>query len=313
MPFAYGKPVCESQFRVEPEDFQVREQLGFDLSGDGEHLCLCVEKRNQNTRWVARQIAQALTVQEMDIGFCGMKDRRAVTSQWFSVHTANTPKQLSLGDGIEVLALTRHHKKLRRGVHGANDFVIRLRDVVGDRGDIEDRLQKIALQGVPNYFGEQRFGINGGNLIEAEKLLARISQPPGKRRRGRNSQQRGGIYLSAARSYLFNQVLARRVADDTWHTPFTDEGTPEGPLWGRGRSRAGAAVRALEEAVLAGWNDWCHSLEFSGLQQERRVLVLLPEDFRWQWLGNHLELAFSLPSGGYATSVLREVSQLLVS
>ncbi len=303
-------------FRAELEDFQVREQLGFEPSGDGEHLYLHIEKRNQNTRWVAKLLAEVLGVEEISVGYCGLKDRRAVTSQWFSVHTANTPNQIDLGEGIEVLAISRHHKKLRRGVHEANEFVILLRQLT-DKQEAEQRLHKIADQGVPHYFGLQRFGFDGGNLLEADKLLASRSAVSGNRRgrgrgrgRGRKGQKRGGIYLSAARSYLFNLVLAERVVDGSWSKTLAEEEMPGGPLWGRGRSPAVTAVRELEDRVLSGWRDWRNGLEFSGLQQQRRSLVLRPDNFCWRWLGDDLELSFSLPPGAYATSVLREIAIL---
>jgi len=223
------------------------------------------------------------------------------------------------------LSSVRHHKKLRRGIHEANRFVIRLRQVQGDREAMESRLQQVVEQGVPNYFGEQRFGINGGNLLEADRLLA--EQYGSNRQRGRRKQgsskggsPKGGLYLSAARSYLFNLVLAERIRQGCWVSSLEGEEKPTGPLWGRGRSGEPAPVREIEEAVLSLWQDWMNSMEFSGLQQERRSLVLHPEGLSWQWFtseegGNDymdLKLSFALPSGGYATSVLRELTQLQV-
>ena len=287
------------------------EQLGFEPSGEGEHLLLHIEKRNQNTRWVAKLLAEALSVGERAIGYCGLKDRRAISRQWFSVHTPDMPEQLDPGTDVSVLSSVRHHKKLRRGMHQGNDFIIRLRNFSGNKGAAEQRLNTITAQGVPNYFGEQRFGIAGGNLQEADKLLVNASDRNRRHRKGKNRrQQKGGIYLSAARSYLFNLVLAQRVCSGSWDKPLEEEGVPQGPLWGRGRSSAPEQVRILEQSVLADWQSWCNGLEFSGLQQERRSLVLRPECFQWQWLGNDLQLSFSLPPGAYATAVLQEIAQL---
>ena len=323
-------------FRAEFEDFKVDEILGFDFSGEGEHLCLHIEKQGENTRWVAKLLAEYFEVDEMAIGYCGLKDRRAVTRQWFSVHLPNTPDiRLPVQSEYQVLESYRHNKKLRRGMHQANSFVIRLREVQGDREAVDGRLQQILEQGVPNYFGEQRFGIDGGNLPEADSLLRtqygadRIKDSGKKRGRGKRGSPRGGIYMSAARSYLFNLVLAERVKQGNWSRLLeaaVDKGTVEsgtlesksatGPMWGRGRSNVPEAVREFEQLVLSDWQDWTNALEFSGLQQERRSLVLNPEGFSWQWLPSakdsetDLELSFSLSSGCFATSVLRELIQL---
>jgi tRNA pseudouridine13 synthase len=310
-------------FRAEFEDFKVDEILGFDFSGEGEHLCLHIEKQGENTRWVAKLLAEYFEVDEMAIGYCGLKDRRAVTRQWFSVHLPNTPDiRLPVQSEYQVLESYRHNKKLRRGMHQANSFVIRLREVQGDREAVDGRLQQILEQGVPNYFGEQRFGIDGGNLPEADSLLRtqygadRIKDSGKKRGRGKRGSPRGGIYMSAARSYLFNLVLAERVKQGNWSRLLeaaVDKGTVEGgtlesksatgPMWGRGRSNVPEAVREFEQLVLSDWQDWTNALEFSGLQQERRSLVLNPEGFSWQWLPSakdsetYLELSFSLSSG----------------
>ena len=319
-------------FRAEFEDFKVDEILGFDFSGEGEHLCLHIEKQGENTRWVAKLLAEYFEVDEMAIGYCGLKDRRAVTRQWFSVHLPNTPDiRLPVQTEYQVLESYRHNKKLRRGMHQANSFVIRLREIQGDREALERRLQQILEQGVPNYFGEQRFGIDGGNLSEADSLLRtqygadRIKDSGKKRGRGKRGSPRGGIYLSAARSYLFNLVLAERVKQGNWSDPIEgdtvkgdilERNLVTGPLWGRGRSNVPEAVREFEQLVLSDWQDWTNALEFSGLQQERRSLVLNPEGLSWKWLPSDkdlaldLELSFTLSSGCFATSVLRELIQV---
>ena len=178
-----------------------------------------------------------------------------MTRQWFSVHLpkeAGVEPTLPEAPSYKVLSVGRHNKKLRRGVHSANHFVIRLRQVKGDREELESRLQLVAEQGVPNYFGEQRFGIEGGNLPEADRLLA--EQYGGGRQKGRRKRvsPRGGIYLSAARSYLFNLVLAERIKQGSWAYSLDGEETATGPLWGRGRSAESEAVREIEAASAIG-------------------------------------------------------------
>lgn len=308
-PFAYGQPDVTAAFRAEPEDFQVYEHLGFEPCGEGEHVYLHVRKRGENTAWVAEKIAEIANVSVMDIGYCGRKDRHAVTTQWFSVYLPKVdvePDWLALNsDSIQVLQVSRHQSKLRRGDHQSNEFVIRLRNTsVVDKLSFQQKIEKIFAQGVPNYFGEQRFGRNANNLPEAHAILV-------EGRRMRDKQKRG-LFLSAARSYLFNQVLAARVLAGNWQIllPGEPEQFPSAPLWGRGRSAASAEAAELEKSVMVDWAQWCDGLEHAGLQQERRASVLMPENASWRWLENDLELHFSLGSGEFATTILRELAIL---
>jgi len=298
-PFSLGAPTRSAGFRTVAEDFQVVEELGFSPEGTGEHLLLNIRKRDENTRWVAKLLAQHFDVAESTVGYCGMKDRRAVTTQWFSVQLPGSGSVVlpELG-GCEILASGRHPKKLRPGMHRENAFVIRLRFDDTAMPDIESRLEMIAQHGVPNYFGEQRFGIAGNNLRE----VAAIVSSPQPRFRGK----RGGLYLSAARSWLFNTVLAERVRRGTWRAGAVNDA----PMWGRGRPEVAPEVAVEEAEILADWQSWCNVLEHSGLRQERRAMVLAPRNFQWRWHGNDLELSFSLPPGSYATALLRELAQL---
>lgn len=330
--------------RERTEDFRVEELPGFEASGSGEHLLLTVEKRGMNTAFAAKRLAQWAGVGEVGIGYAGMKDRHAVTSQRFSIHL---PKRIApdlealQSDDLRVLDGHWHARKLPRGALAGNRFSIVLRDVRGDREAVESRLQQIAAQGVPNYFGEQRFGRDGDNLAHALAMF--------QGRRVRREQR--GILLSAARSALFNRVLAARVADGSWNRPLDGEvwvldGSrsvfgpepfddalaqrltqfdihPSGPLWGRGELRARAAAAALEQSVLEGEVPAALAvgLEQAGLAQERRALRLRPIDLSWQWLdqaqlqdmsaeGPALELRFVLPPGAYATVALAELGEV---
>lgn len=302
--YAYEKTACTADIRVAPEDFQVDEILHTDFA-PGEHLYLLIRKRNHNTRWVAQLLAQAAGVGEGDIGFSGMKDRRAVTTQWFSVPGSRFAVDDFKIPGIEILERGWHPRKLRRGSHRANRFVITLRNLSGERAALEQRLQLLRKLGAPNYFGPQRFGFDAGNLLHADRLL--------RAGRGRASGGRKGIYLSAARAYLFNLVLSERVRRGCWREPLPLETEPSGPLWGRGRTLAVADVAALESVILAPWQHWCHGLEHAGLRQERRPLVISIEALDWCWDVNALTLNFSLPPGVFATSVLRELADVTAS
>jgi len=310
-PLAHGVLTARGEFRSVPEDFQVDEELGYEPSCSGEHVFLQVRKRGENTAWVAEKIAAVAGVNNNDVGYCGRKDRHAVTTQWFSVYLpkptdAGIPDWASLNsDSIQILAVSRHQHKLRRGEHQRNHFVIRLRNLqTNDRELLASKINHIFSQGVPNYFGEQRFGRGGNNLHEAQAILVE-----GKRYR---DKQKRGLMLSAARSYLFNQVLAERVRTNTWcHLLEGEADIPTAPLWGRGRSKVSGYLEALETRVLSQWADWANGLEHAGLLQERRPLVLLPESSSWRWVDADLELSFALSAGEFATSVLHEVAELM--
>ena len=196
----------------------VEEVLPFTPDGEGEHALLYVEKRGLNTADVTRMLARIAGVAERDIGFCGLKDKHAQTSQWFSVGLAGKPEPdwLSLDQPqVRIIVAQRHRKKLRRGVHRSNRFALRLRDLGGDRESLEGRLQAVSRDGVPNYFGPQRFGINGENLNRAQAWFAGTGPSPRRQKRS--------FYLSAARSFLFNELLAQRVSADSWQEPLAGD------------------------------------------------------------------------------------------
>ena len=255
LPYACGTPPLAARLRASPEDFQVEEILGYDADGVGEHVLLWVEKRGANTDWVARELAKFAGVPQVAVGYAGMKDRHAVTRQTFSVQLAGKPDpdwSTFPHAEVKVLAATRHSRKLKRGALRGNRFVLVLREVEGDRAAAEQVLQQIAVRGVPNYYGEQRFGREGGNVEQARAMF-------GGRRVERDKRS---FLLSAARSHIFNNVLAARVERDAWDKPldgeiwslagsrswfgpepFTDvlaerlvraDIHPSGPLWGQG-------------------------------------------------------------------------------
>lgn len=308
-PRAYGELTASADFRTEPEDFQVDEFLGFEPLGEGEHVYLHVCKRGENTAWVAEKIAELAGVRVMDVGYCGRKDRHAVTAQWFSVYLPKPEMepdwQALNSDTIHLLSAARHTHKLRRGDHQKNHFVIRLRNVVTpDKAALEQKLKQVLAEGVPNYYGEQRFGRDGNNLNEAQAILVDRKQIRDKQRRS--------LYLSAARSYLFNLVVAARVAAGNWKTLIEGEpeSVPTAPLWGRGRALSQGALAELEHIALNPLSSWCNGLEHAGLTQERRPLVLKPDNPGWKWEGDDLILSFALGSGEFATTILAETADL---
>lgn len=305
-PKAYPETQAIAVLKAENADFKVTELPLAMPCGEGEHVWLYVEKNGANTAWVAKKIAEFAGVQEMDVGMAGLKDRNAITRQWFSVYLpkGETPDFTGINDAeITLLEQKRHSKKLRRGDLLGNRFEIVLRDVQGSQQAIEHNLGLIQQQGVPNYFGAQRFGHDGGNIEAGRAMLAREIKVKNRAKKS--------IYLSAVRSFLFNQVLAERIQQDNWHGliagDIANDNLPTGPLWGRGRLATTGAALELEQAIVAEHNQLCDGLEHAGLSQERRALVAKADDFRWQWLENQqLKLTFSLPAGYYATSILQE-------
>ncbi|MEN9452809.1 MAG: hypothetical protein RLZZ369_1868, partial [Pseudomonadota bacterium] len=259
----------------------------------------------------AQQLAEAAGVQLMDVGYAGLKDRYAITRQWFSIYLpkGETPDLTQLQHPeFKVLSQSRHVKKLRPGDLLGNRFRIVLRDVTGGPGAIdalESNLQSVASQGVPNYFGAQRFGHDGGNVEQGRAMLAREI-------RVRNPKKKG-IYLSAVRSFVFNEVLALRIQQGLWGKTLPGDvmdeaGLPTGPLWGRGRVTTADQAQALENGVAERHVTLCDGMEHAGLDQDRRSLVASPLDMSWEWpQANQLVLTFSLPAGNYATSVLNEI------
>lgn len=308
-PNAYGDLLASADYRTELDDFQVVEDLGFVPSGEGEHVFLWLEKRGENTAWIAKKIAELVGVKEMDVGYAGRKDRHALTYQWFSVYLPVRPGYvepdwLALNaPGVQLLKVVRHNRKLRRGEHKANNFVIRLRNVQCDsRVLLQERIEQVLAGGVPNYFGVQRFGNQGGNLLEAEAILVGEKYYRDKQKRS--------LMLSAARSYLFNLLLAARVRRGDWQQCVAGEpeALPTGPLWGRGRLLSAGDLQAWEQEQLSDWGDWCNALEHVGLQQERRPLVLVADKPRVTWLADDdVEIAFTLPTGAFATAVLQAI------
>lgn len=307
--YAHGEPIRSAGFRSRPSDFQV-EEIGITPEGEGEHLYLYIEKEGQNTHWLAEQLADFLGVKKMDVSYSGKKDRHAITWQWFSAYLPGGDISFDedafiaqIQAPVKIHKVTRGQKKLRLGSHSHNRFKILLRDLELDEL-LETRLNAIKHLGVPNYFGEQRFGREGNNLRLAENWAS-------GREEVRNRNLRGMV-LSAARSWLFNLVLQRRVEADNWQQAISGdtEEQASGPLWGRGRSLVDGETLELEQTVLQDYAHWCDFLEHRGLQQERRPLRIDLNDLCWEQRDENIELAFSLASGQFATSVLREITEL---
>jgi len=326
---AYDRLGLDVEIRREPADFQVMEHLSYALDGAGEHEYLWIEKSGANTSWVAARLAKFCGINARDVGYAGMKDRHAITRQWFSVcHRKDVRWDEFAEVGIAILAHRRHSRKLRRGAHTGNNFKVALRagDIQIHEARLSERLALIAAQGVPNYFGEQRFGRDGGNLSLGKTLFA------GRRM----SRSKRSIALSAARSLIFNTILDERVRGGTWNTLLPGElanldgsGSvfavdsvdaalvarctaldihPTASLWGDGSPRGGSAVALLESSAVVPHADIAAALVATRMQPASRALRLRVCDLHWHFEDDALWLEFGLARGGFATAVLREIA-----
>ena len=331
-PRAHGAPLGCAILRRVAEDFLVEEDLGFAPAGTGQHILLRIRKRNSNTQWVARELARACPCRPADVGYAGLKDRHAVAVQWFTVPRAarSLDSWLALKTPeYEVLEAHAHTRKLPRGALAANRFEIRAREVTAEQGALAERMDRIAREGVPNYFGPQRFGREGANLKRIAMPLHTLR--PAER----------GFVLSAARSLIFNSVLAARVADQSWGrlepgdlANLEGRGSffaidslddllrarcehldlhPTGPMWGAGEPGTSQRIGQLERQAAAALAPAADLVIGAGMRQERRSLRISVSDLRWSREGPDVSIGFRLGRGSFATTVLRELFSLKVA
>jgi len=334
--YAFEKPKSKAVFKHIADDFIVKEQLPFQPDGTGTHVFLWIEKTSLNTMFVIELLAKFSGLAAKHIGYAGLKDKHAITSQWFSINLEglSEPNWTEFSHpGVKIKKITYHKKKLKIGSVAANEFTIVLRNIEPlNTDEIENRLEKISHYGAPNYFGPQRFGINNQNISKAADWFS------GKIKINQRAQK--SIILSAARSFLFNQLLSQRISQYGWHQLISGEvmmlnGShsiftvpdaadneiqsrfdkqdihPTLSLWGKGELMSQSELEILENSSLEQFPDWCQSLENKGLKKERRVMRILPQQLQYEWIKNdQLQLRFSLPKGCYATSILRELVEI---
>ena len=333
--YMHGKPGSLGRLKAEPEHFIVTETLPFSPCGSGEHLYLQIRKKGVNTGFLAQQLAEHYDVKERDVSFAGRKDKQALTTQWFSVWLPGQSNSASANfryPDCEILQSQWHNKKLRPGNIEQNQFDITITECeLSD--DIESRIDTVRDNGVPNYFGAQRFGnINqqgiAGNLAMAQYLLN------GETIRKREKRS---MAISALRSWLFNQFVSERLR--TWQAAplsgdvmslagsnsfFVAEELNEeiisrlsvrdiqlsAPLWGKGELDSLAKSQHWENSIAEQHKQLCSTLERMELKQERRKMLLYPGDLTYELKDDQLRLKFSLPTGCFATSVIRELLRL---
>jgi len=333
-PRAGGPPPVAGTIRTEASDFIVEEHLGFAPDGGAAHRLLRVEKQDANTPFVARALAAHLGCPPADVGFAGMKDRRAVARQWFSVPAPRDEATLEgyAGEGFRVLSVHPHSRKLRRGALAGNRFTLRVRDLAGDAAALGRRLEAAAVEGFPNYFGIQRFGRDGANVERVWRFTE-----DGKLPRAREGR---GFLLSSGRALAFNAVLAGRVRAGNWNRLMRGEivnlaGSasvfaiddpdetlvarcragdlgPTGPMCGEGGMQPASDAGAAELPALLALAPLPERLGGAGLRAERRALVAHPKELKFRLGPGWLDLQFELPRGAYATSFLREIVEASV-
>ncbi len=336
--YAGEKPVVSAEYKTVPADFQVTEELGFTPDGKGEHLYLFIEKTGLTTQEVQQQLAVYFQRPSVDVSFSGMKDKQAITRQWFSIRLPGGKHQALEKLESPQLSILQHvsnSRKLKRGSHRCNHFSIVLRKLSHDPHILVKNLELLQTRGVPNYFGEQRFGWQGSTLAGASQFFSDSSTDNGARV---NPYQRS-LYISAARAFLFNQVLSERINRDCWNSYLAGDvmqldGTsatfmsdpeddrlaqrlaemdihPTGPLWGAGSLQSQLDCAALENWVISNYPLFRNGLERIGASMQRRALRSKVKNLRYSLLEKDaLQLEFSLNRGSYATAMLRELVNL---
>lgn len=360
-------PLIQATYKAQPQHFIVIEQMDIDFTNKGEHLWLLIKKTGMNTGYAANLLAEWASIPARDVGYSGLKDRQAVTTQWFSLRIPNRQlpepafePPLKNHEQLQILEQHWHNKKLNRGTHKRNHFILTLTELeFDDKQAVESRLTQIVEHGVPNYFGSQRFGHGGSNIKEALAWFAaasdaqltavstkpkQVSKPAKNKKIHKRHRQQQSLWLSAARSLIFNSILDHRVRDGSWELgmegeAFNLDGSgsiftshhldtllrqrllnkdihPTGILWGVGDSQTSGAAAALEQQLLDNQpllSLLARGLEAQGVKAQRRSLRLLPSNMKWQWLTKtSLQLQFDLPTGSYATSVLASLSNRLM-
>ena len=329
--YLLGTPQQTGRLKAEFADFIVREELGYPLAGEGEFVAVKVRKTNANTLFVGEQLAKFVGISVKNMSYAGLKDRHAVTEQWFCLHLAGkeTPDFSAFEcEGVEILEVTRHNRKIRTGALEGNHFELLLRDVV-ETNELKQRLTQLQAVGFPNYFTEQRFGRDGHNLTQAQRWASgEISVKDRKKR---------SFYLSAARSEVFNLVVSQRIADQQMQTVLLgdylqlagsnsffevkaedlmqsqqrlDENDVllTAPLIGENSLQQNG--NECEEAIVAQHENLINLMKKERMNAARRAMLCKLQDLRWQFEPEGLRLTFFLNSGSYATGLVRELITL---
>ena len=329
--YLWGEPLQTGGLKTEFHDFIVREELGYSLSGEGEFVAVKIRKTGANTLFVGEKLAQFAGVSAKQMSYAGLKDRKAVTEQWFCLHLAGkeTPDFTQFEcEGVEVLDVTRHHRKIRVGSLAGNHFELLLRDV-RETPELHQRLRQLQAVGFPNYFTEQRFGRDGHNLAQALRWAnGEITVKDRKKR---------GFYLSAARSEVFNLVVSERIGANLvnqviehdflqlagTNSFFCAKGDEIGALQARlntgdvlltapliGGTSLDLTANPAESALVKQYHNLVGLMKKERMYAARRPMLCLPKNLEWQFETAGLRLKFFLDSGSYATALVRELIRI---
>lgn len=334
--YLWGKPQQTGRLKSEFADFIVHEELGYEMSGEGEFVVVKVRKTNANTLYVGEKLAAFVGIHAKNMSYAGLKDRHAVTEQWFCLHLLgkDTPDFSAFQlEGVEILNVTRHHRKIRIGSLMGNHFDILLRDVK-ETEELQQRLMNLQAVGFPNYFTEQRFGRDGQNLTQALRWAngeIRVKE-----------RQKRSFYLSAARSEIFNRLVSERIEDGlitqvlagdklqlagskSWFIAEQGElealnkrlesgdilltaaliGKESGEETERQDEKSSACER--EAALIQTYSPLLNLMKEEKVKAARRPMLVKPQDLQWQFCSEGLHLSFFLEAGSYATSLVREL------
>jgi tRNA pseudouridine13 synthase len=317
------------RIKQRPQDFKVVEQLGFELTGSGEHLFLYLQKTGLTTHQLIERIARQLDVSPRQIGYSGLKDKHAVTQQWISVQLPGCRQvpDIEQADDLQLLQSGWHDKKLRIGSHRSNSFEITVREVTADADRLSAQLLAIKAQGFANYFGEQRFGSAQDNVAQALRVLNN------RHKSKRLSRQKRSLYLSALRSELFNRIVSQRVGQGIWQQPLDGDvfmlaGTQSVfsepldetlrkryqqfdihsgiSLFGEGESRQSGEALALEQAVLSEYDDIAQTLLNARVKRAYRANRAVAHHLQIDFDADSavLKLRVDLQKGVYLTTLL---------
>lgn len=326
--YLFSPPTTSARMKVEYTDFIVKEELGYSFSGEGEFVAVKIRKTNANTLFVGEQLAAFAGISAKQMSYAGLKDRHAVTEQWFCLHLAGktTPdfSQFQL-DGVEILSVTRHHRKIRIGSLKGNHFDLLLRDVTPN-DELITRLNSLLHYGFPNYFMEQRFGRDGHNLTQAQRWAAGEIQVKDRKKRR--------FYLSAVRSEIFNLLVSARIqaglihqvieqdivqltGSNSWFVAHADELTRLNQRLADkdlqltaalvGENSLTQTTNELEQKMIAEQSLLLKLMQQERLQAARRPMICALETLQWQFEPEGLRLRFFLPAGSYATALVREL------
>ncbi|MCK5882842.1 MAG: tRNA pseudouridine(13) synthase TruD [Bacteriovoracaceae bacterium] len=302
-------PGIGGELKHDPEHFQVIERLAYEAAGEGQHIYLTIRRQGLNTQDVIKILKRAFCIHERDIGKAGIKDRNAITTQTFSLSlgvnfTIDQAKEiLAPIEELEVLAIQRHSNKIRTAHLFGNEFNVIMKGAKATEKQLEE-LVEIISKGVPNFYGNQRFGSKGTNHLVGIEILQE------KKKMNHHLEK---LMLSSLQSKLFNDYLAKRLEKVKIDVPLEGEvtfnGIATGPMFGKKMLTPNGAAFELENEILALNNLSREQITGKHLAGARREIIAVPEGLSAKLVDEGVHLSFFLKKGCYATVIAREFSK----